>query len=50
MLFFPFKKAFPLTLLGHSFERRAYWLLFNFESYQDIPYPYTGKVEHSDND
>ena len=33
-----FKKAFPLTLLGHTFERRAYWLLFCFESYQGISY------------
>ena len=29
MLLVHFKKAFPLTLLGHSFDRRAaYWLLF----------------------
>ena len=40
-----FKKASPLTLLVHSFERRAvYWLLFCFESYHGIPYSYTGKV------
>ena len=39
------KKVFPLTLLGHSFKRRAYWLLFHFESYQDITYSYTGKED-----
>ena len=33
MLLVHFKKAFPLTLLGHSF----YWLLFHFENYQGIP-------------
>ena len=45
MLLVHFKKVFPLTLLWHSFERRAYWLLFHFESYQGIPYSYTGKVD-----
>ena len=44
MLLVHSKKAFPLTF-GHSFERRAYSLLFHFESYQGIPYPYTGKVD-----
>ena len=44
MLLVHFKKAFPLTF-GHSFERRAYWLLFHFESYQGIPYSYTGKED-----
>ena len=44
MLLVYFKKAFPLTLLGHSFDRRtAYWLLFCFESYHGIPYSYTSK-------
>ena len=45
MLFVHFKKALSLTLLGHSFERRAYWLLFRFETYHGIPYSYTGKVD-----
>ena len=45
MLLVHFIKAFPLTLLGHSFERRASWLLFCFESYEGIPYSYTGKVD-----
>ena len=40
-----FKKAFPLTSLGHSFERRAYYLLFCCESYQGIPYSHTGRVD-----
>ena len=32
MLLVHFKKDLPLTLLGHSFDRRAaYWLLFCFE-------------------
>ena len=44
MLLVNLKKAFSLALLGHSFERRAYWLLFYFESYQGIPYPHIGKV------
>ena len=39
-----FKKAFPFTSLGHSFERRAYCLLLCFESYQGIPYSHTGQV------
>ena len=39
-----FKKAFPLTSLGHSFERRAYYLLLRFESYLGIPYSHTGRV------
>ena len=43
MLLVHFKKAFPLTLFEHSFQRRAYWLLFHFESYQGIPYSYIGK-------
>ena len=42
-----FKKAFPLTPLGHSFERRAYYLLLCFESYQGIPYSHTGRVDTS---
>ena len=47
MLLVHFKKAFPLTLLGYSFERRAYWwLVFHFESYQGKdPYLYTSKVD-----
>ena len=48
MLFVHFKKAFPLTLLGHSFERRAYWLLFCFESYHGIPYSHRGKVSQTE--
>ena len=28
-----FKKVFSLTSLGHSFKRRAYYLLLYFESY-----------------
>ena len=40
-MLFHFKKAFPLTLLGHSLERRAYWLLFCFKSYHGIPYSKT---------
>ena len=39
-MFVHFKKAF--TSLRHSFERRAYWLLLCFESYQGIPYSGTG--------
>ena len=45
MLLVHFKKVFPLTLFEHSFQRRAYWLLFHFESYQGIPYFYTGKLD-----
>ena len=37
-----FKKASPLTSLGHSFERRAYWFVL---SYQGIPYSHTGRVD-----
>ena len=40
-----FRKAFPITSLGHSFERRAYYLLLCFESYQGIPYSHTGRVD-----
>ena len=40
-----FKKVFPLTSLGHLFERRAYYLLLCFESYQGIPYSHTGRVD-----
>ena len=40
-----FKKAFPLTSLGHSFQRRAYYLLLCFESYEGIPYSHTGRVD-----
>ena len=43
LVHFKFKKAFSLTLLGRYFSRRAYWLLFHFESYQGVPY--TGKVD-----
>ena len=45
MLFLYFRKAFPLTLLGHPFERRAYRLLFCFEIYQGIPYSCTVRVD-----
>ena len=45
MLLVDFKKAFLLTLLGHSFERKAYRLLFHFENYQGISYSYTDKVD-----
>ena len=38
MLLVHFKKVFPLTLLGQSFKRRAYWLLFHFQSSHGIPY------------
>ena len=31
-MFVHFKKAFPITSLGHSFERRGYCLLLCFES------------------
>ena len=45
MLLVHLKKAFPLTLLWHSFGRRAaHWLQFYFESCHGIPYSYTGKV------
>ena len=37
-----FKKAFPLTSLGHSFERRVYYLLLCFESYQGVLYSQPG--------
>ena len=40
-----FKKAFPLTSLGRSFQRRAYNLLLCLESYQAIPYSHTGRVD-----
>ena len=39
------KKAFPLTSLGCSFERRAYNLLLCLVSYQAIPYSHTGRVD-----
>ena len=42
-----FEKAFRLTLLGHSYhlkEELADYCCF-FESYQGIPYFYTGKVD-----
>ena len=41
-----FKKAFSLTLLGHSFYRRTYWLLFHFGNYQGIPlFLHAGQVD-----
>ena len=40
-----FRKAFPITSLVHSFERRAYYLLLCFENYQGIPYSHTGRVD-----
>ena len=40
-----FKKGFPLTSLGHPFERRGYYLLLCFESCQGIPYSHTGIVD-----
>ena len=40
-----FKKAFPLTSLGHSFERRGYYLLLCFENYEGIAYSHTGRVD-----
>ena len=41
-----FKKTFSLTLFGHSFSRRVYWLLFHYESYQGIPlFLHTGKAD-----
>ena len=39
-----FKKVFPRTSLGHSFER-AYYLLLCFESYQGIFYSHPGRVD-----
>ena len=44
-MFVLFKKTFPLTSFGHSFERRAYYLLLCFESYRSIPYSHTGRVD-----
>ena len=44
-MFVLFKKAFPLTSFGHSFERRASHLLLCFEIYQGIPYSHTGRVD-----
>ena len=43
-MLFHFKKAFPLTLLEHSFERRACCLLPCFQRYQGISYSHTGQV------
>ena len=43
-MLFHFKKAFPLTLLGHSFERRTYCLLPCFQRYKCISYSHTGQV------
>ena len=40
-----FKKVFPLTSRGHSFERRAWCLLLCSENYQGIPYFYTGIID-----
>ena len=40
-----FKNAFPRSSLGHSFERRAYYLLLCFESYQGISYFHTDSVD-----
>ena len=40
-----FKKAFPLTSLGHSFERRGHYLLLCFENYEGIAYSHTGRVD-----
>ena len=45
MLLVLFKKAFPLTSLGHSFERRGYYLLLCFENYEGIAYSHTGRVD-----
>ena len=49
MLFVHFKKAFPLTLLEHSFERRAYLLITvsfgKFLGYSLGIGKYTGKVD-----
>ena len=39
-----FKKAFPLTLLGRTYLKEELTDYFtHFESYQDVPYSYTGK-------
>ena len=37
-----FKKAFPVTSLGHLFERRGYWFVL---SYHGIRFSHTGRVE-----
>ena len=39
-----FKKAFSITSLGHSFERRAYYLLLCFESFLGILYSHIGRI------
>ena len=36
-IFVHFKKAFPLTSLGHSFERRAYWFVLKATRVFPIP-------------
>ena len=50
MLLVHFKKAFPLTLLGHSLKKGLTAYCFILKVTRVFPYSYTGKVDEEGED